>query len=204
MIISIPLSAFANTPNFSSQDSTINKTKLVLKDQVKNTDGIVKTIEVYENAEGRTVYTRKPNGNVELMLQTKFIEGDLEVINHNNKDNILNGSSKLAKTSVKNFYYNRKVSYAVIITLFGAAISTVAFVSLIYLKAGATVIILSTTKRKAVAKFVGTLALSFGGILPYTNSHGAKIRYYQYQTYVLRKGKKVKIRKTKFVKLSRY
>ena len=37
------------------------------------------------------------------MLQTKFIEGDLEVINHNNKDNILNGSSKLAKTYVKNF-----------------------------------------------------------------------------------------------------
>lgn len=132
MIISIPLSAFANTPHFSNQGSTIDKTKLVLKDNVKDTDGIVKTIEVYENAEGRTIYTRKPNGNVELMLQTKFIEGDLEVINHNNKDNILNGSSKLAKTSVKNFYYNRKVSYA------------------------------------------------------------------------LRKGKKVKIRKTKFVKLSRY
>ena len=120
MIISIPLSAFANTPNFSNQDSTINKTKLVLTDTVKDTDGIVKTIEVYENAEERTVYIRNSNGNVELMLQTKFIEGDL------------NGSSKLAKTSVKNFYYNRKVSYA------------------------------------------------------------------------LRKGKKVKIRKTKFVKLSRY
>ena len=100
MIISIPLSAFANTPNFSSQDSTINKTKLVLKDQVKNTDGIVKTIEVYENAEERTVYTRNSNGNVELMLQTKFVEGDLNVIDYKNSDN---NSLKILKTAVKNF-----------------------------------------------------------------------------------------------------
>ena len=107
--MSIPLSAFANTPNFSNQDPTVNKTKLALTDIVKDTNGIVKTIEVYENAEERTVYTRNSNGNVELMLQTKFVEGDLNVIDYKNSDN---NSLKILKTAVKNFYYTKRISFS--------------------------------------------------------------------------------------------
>lgn len=137
LIISIPLSAFANTPNFSSQDSTINKTKLFLKDQVKNTDGIVKTIEVYENAEERTVYTRNSNGNVELMLQTKFIEGDLNVIDYKNSDN---NSLKILKTAVKNFYYTKRISFSEIIDKVGTALTVSAIVALIYATGGGTTV----------------------------------------------------------------
>lgn len=200
MIISIPLSAFANTPNFSSQDSTINKTKLVLKDQVKNTDGIVKTIEVYENAEGRTVYTRNSNGNVELMLQTKFIEGDLNVIDYKNSDN---NSPKILKTAVKNFYYTKRISFSEIIDKVGTALTVSAIVALIYATGGGATVI-EVSIKKEIAKLVGGLIAEWGFKIRPSKKHGIQLKFYQYNAKVRCKGKKVNIRKTNLVKVSLY
>lgn len=174
MIISIPLSAFANTPNFSSQDSTINKTKLVLKDQVKNTDGIVKTIEVYENAEGRTIYTRNSNGNVELMLQTKFIEGDLNVIDYKNSDN---NSPKILKTAVKNFYYTKRISFSEIIDKVGTALTVSAIVALIYATGGGATVI-EVSIKKEIAKLVGGLIAKWGSKIRPSKKHGIQLKFY--------------------------
>ncbi|ETK00412.1 hypothetical protein HMPREF0378_0734 [Eubacterium nodatum ATCC 33099] len=87
------------------------------------------------------------------MLQTKFIEGDLNVIDYKNSDN---NSPKILKTAVKNFYYTKRISFSEIIDKVGTALTVSAIVALIYATGGSATVI-EVSIKKEIAKLVGGL-----------------------------------------------
>ena len=84
------------------------------------------------------------------MLQTKFIEGDLNVIDYKNSDN---NSLKILKTAVKNFYYTKRISFSEIIDKVGTALTVSAIVALIYATGGGATVI-EVSIKKEIAKLV--------------------------------------------------
>lgn len=188
MILSLPMSAFATSgSDYNSTNS------LVLKDSIKDTDGTNKTIEVYENASGRTAYVKNLNGNIEFTCSVSNFNKSKAIAKKYLDGNLV--SQQIIPLAEYSRRYTKNYSYSSILDAGGKVISVAAVVALIYASAGGATVV-SVSIKKQIAKILGGLTASFISDTKYMKSHGISVRYYQYTDYVYRKGKKVAVVKT--------